>query len=99
MLKSKAKRSVNKSARPSKAGRNAQPSPATGAGVHQSSAQTAPAASAEAASGDAGSFKTKSGVDLTEKFKELLLLAKEQGHLTYDDINDALPESIVTPDD
>jgi RNA polymerase primary sigma factor len=48
---------------------------------------------------DAGSIKTKSGVDLTEKVRELLLLAKEQGHLTYDDINDALPENIVTPED
>src|ERR1700722_5503653 len=48
---------------------------------------------------DAGSIKTKSGVDLTEKVRELLILAKEQGHLTYDDINDALPETIVTPED
>ncbi|MDB6018394.1 MAG: rpoD [Pedosphaera sp.] len=48
---------------------------------------------------DAGSIKTKSGVDLTEKVRELLMLAKEQGHLTYDDINDALPETIVTPED
>ncbi|HEX4646774.1 MAG TPA: sigma-70 family RNA polymerase sigma factor, partial [Verrucomicrobiae bacterium] len=48
---------------------------------------------------DAGSIRTKSGVDLTEKVKELLLIAKEQGHLTYDDINDALPDNIVTPED
>ncbi len=48
---------------------------------------------------NADSMKTKSGVDLTEKIRELLILAKEQGHLTYDDINDALPESIVTPED
>src|SRR5580700_5274889 len=48
---------------------------------------------------DAGSIKTKSGVDLTEKVRELLLLAKEQGHLTYDDINDALPDSVLTPED
>ncbi|HZQ45489.1 MAG TPA: RNA polymerase sigma factor RpoD [Verrucomicrobiae bacterium] len=48
---------------------------------------------------DAGSIRTKSGVDLTEKVRELLILAKEQGHLTYDDINDALPDSVVTPED
>jgi RNA polymerase primary sigma factor len=48
---------------------------------------------------DAGSIKTKSGVDLTEKIRELLILAKEQGHLTHDDINDALPETLVTPDE
>ncbi len=38
-------------------------------------------------------------MDLTEKIRELVALAREQGHLTYDDINDALPESVVTPDD
>ncbi|MDB6126003.1 MAG: rpoD [Pedosphaera sp.] len=48
---------------------------------------------------DTGSITTKAGVDLTEKVKELVLLAKEQGHLTYDDINDALPDTVVTPDD
>src|SRR5688500_7895017 len=36
--------------------------------------------------------------DLGEKVKELLHLAKEQGYLTYNDINDALP-STVGPDD
>ena len=68
---------------------------------HQNGA-AAPAAGGEAVVEprlDAGSIKTKSGVDLTEKVRELLMLAKEQGHLTYDDINDALPESIVTPED
>ncbi|MCP5516696.1 MAG: RNA polymerase sigma factor RpoD [Verrucomicrobiales bacterium] len=39
-----------------------------------------------------------SGVDITEKVKELLRLAQEQGYLTYGDINDALPDS-VTPED
>ena len=29
----------------------------------------------------------------------MLILAKEQGHLTYDDINDALPDTVVTPED
>lgn len=37
--------------------------------------------------------------DLKEKFKELVRLAKEQGYLTYNDINDILPEHIVSPDD
>src|SRR5205823_3800086 len=46
-----------------------------------------------------GSIKTRAGVDLTEKVRELLRLAKEQGHLTYDDINEALPENLVTPED
>ena len=37
--------------------------------------------------------------DIAEKVKELIHLAREQGHLTYSDINDALPDSVVTPDD
>src|ERR1043165_5747452 len=35
-----------------------------------------------------GAVRSASGVDLTEKVKELLRLAQEQGYLTYDDIND-----------
>lgn len=37
--------------------------------------------------------------EIAAKVKELILLAREQGHLTYNDINDALPESVVSPDD
>jgi RNA polymerase primary sigma factor len=46
-----------------------------------------------------GSIKSRAGVDLTEKVKELVRLAKEQGHLTYDDVNDALPDELVTAAD
>src|SRR5262245_47971835 len=46
-----------------------------------------------------GSFKSASGVELAEKVKELLRLAQEQGYLTYNDINDALPDNIVSPED
>ncbi|MDD2707369.1 MAG: RNA polymerase sigma factor RpoD [Verrucomicrobiae bacterium] len=34
-----------------------------------------------------------------EKIKELIKLAQEQGHLTYSDINDVLPDSMVTPEE
>ena len=44
-------------------------------------------------------IKSQAGVDLTEKVKELVRLAQEQGYLTYGDINDTLPDSIVTPED
>jgi len=37
--------------------------------------------------------------ELAEKIKELVRLAQEQGYLTYGDINDALPDSQVTPED
>ena len=46
-----------------------------------------------------GLLKSQSGVDLTEKIKELLRLAQEQGYLTYNDINDALPDNIVTAEE
>src|SRR2546427_2930089 len=38
-------------------------------------------------------------VDLTEKIKELVRLAHEQGYLTYNDLNDALPESVTSPEE
>ncbi|MDB6108456.1 MAG: polymerase sigma factor RpoD, partial [Pedosphaera sp.] len=113
MVKSKAKRAVVK-ATPLKAGRKsfsrisaAAPQtktshksnsvPQRNGEAHPPAATSAPAPADPRL--DAGSIKTKSGVDLTEKVRELLILAKEQGHLTYDDINDALPETIVTPED
>ncbi len=37
--------------------------------------------------------------DIAEKVKELIRLSREQGHLTYSDINDALPDSVVTAND
>ena len=37
-------------------------------------------------------------VDLTETIKALLQLAREHGHVTYDDINDVLPDGL-SPDD
>jgi RNA polymerase primary sigma factor len=46
-----------------------------------------------------GTIKSQSGVDLTEKIKELVRLAQEQGYLTYSDINDALPDTMITPED
>jgi RNA polymerase primary sigma factor len=37
--------------------------------------------------------------ELAEKVKELVRLAQEQGYLTYGDINDALPDGFITPED
>ena len=44
-------------------------------------------------------LKTQSGLDLTEKFKELVRLAQEQGYLTYNDISDALPDAMNSPEE
>ena len=72
-----------------KAGGNGHPTPPT----------LSPEAQLAEAQQALGSFKSSSGVDLTEKVKELLRLAQEQGYLTYNDINDALPDSIVSPEE
>ena len=44
-----------------------------------------------------GLITSQTGVDLTAKVKDLVRLAMEQGHLTYDDLNDALPDDVITP--
>ena len=36
--------------------------------------------------------------ELAAKIRELIRLAKEQGHLTFEDINEALPEPLSTPE-
>ncbi len=36
--------------------------------------------------------------EIPGKIKELIRLAQEQGHLTYNDINDALPDRLVSPE-
>ena len=43
--------------------------------------------------------KGPSSVELAEKVRELVRLSQEQGYLTYNDINDALPEALLAPDD
>src|SRR6478736_3472720 len=54
--------------------------------------------------GQANGASTEAGANgkapiLAEKIKELVRLAQEQGYLTYNDINDALPENMVSPDE
>ena len=44
------------------------------------------------------SAATQSTVDLTETVKTLLHLAQEHGYITYDDINDVLPDNL-SPED
>jgi RNA polymerase primary sigma factor len=73
--------------------RRRQPIPVPGA------AASSPAASLTHAQQSLGLITSQSGVDLTSKVKDLLRLAKEQGHLTYDDLNEALPDNVITPAD
>ncbi len=37
--------------------------------------------------------------DRNQKIKELIALASDQGYLTYDDINESMPESVINPDE
>ena len=52
----------------------------------------------EAALAAADAPKMAGRADVTETLKELLALARENGYLTYDDINDVLPDGL-TPED
>jgi RNA polymerase primary sigma factor len=45
-----------------------------------------------------GPPQTDSDAELSEKIKELVRLAQEQGRLTYGDISEALPESAIEPE-
>jgi RNA polymerase primary sigma factor len=55
-----------------------------------------PAASVVAVSPDA--VVTTDSPIIAEKIKDLLRLAQDQGYVTYDDINDAIPDEIVSPE-
>jgi RNA polymerase primary sigma factor len=45
-----------------------------------------------------GATPSLTSVELSEKIKELVRLAQEQGYLTYGDINDAMPDSMISAD-
>jgi len=44
-------------------------------------------------------IKGQASAEVTEKIKELVRLAQEQGYLTYNDINEALPDSMAAPEE
>src|SRR5436189_1498556 len=75
----------------------AQPEPGGNGSAKPTSASQAKAAYASSHETPAAGAPTQA-VDLTETIKTLLHLAHEHGHVTYDDINDILPDGL-TPDD
>jgi RNA polymerase primary sigma factor len=83
-----AKAADREKSRPKKARNNGDETggAAQGKGLHTGNGGNRPAG---------GHFKT---ADLTETIKALLQVAREQSHLTYDDINELLPDAI-SPDD
>ena len=48
---------------------------------------------------NAGAAPIQTEADLQARIRELIKLAKEQGYLTFDDLNEALPEGLTDADD
>ena len=102
--KSPAKAEVKKApaAAPKSSPKSVAPAPAKG-----SSKSATPVSKAVEPVADAKKSGKKGGKDkprihtpeIQEKIRELIKLAKEQEYLTYDDINEILPNNIVDPDD
>src|ERR1041385_8992103 len=80
----------------------------TGAPRHKNTSKTSPdmppgnAISPEA-NGHVSTAKTAAGVfsvdrttEIAEKVKDLVRLAQEQGYLTYNDVNEALPDTMIS---
>jgi len=68
-----------------------------GANGHNANGHHPPAAAESNPISPTGAITIESPV-IAEKVKDLLRLAADQGYLTYDDINDALPDEVVTPE-
>ena len=73
---------------------------------HASVDEAPPAPPAEETPAPATAQGTPAGIEMpagnaniNEKIRYLIRLSKEQGYLTFDDINDALPESVDNPED
>ena len=81
---------------PAKSGKSNGSAPAgNGNGAH-------PAKAGGAAALDTAVIAAAFNVDspeMAEKIRELIKLAKEQGYLTFDDLNEALPDSVNEPDE
>ncbi len=94
MLKTKVRRAagVSAAARKGAVAPSRVASPSTANGANRLSATTAAAQSPPVAS------KPGASLDVAEKIRELLIIAKEQGHLTTGDIDEALLDCLVTPE-
>ncbi len=53
----------------------------------------------ESATASNGGGRLHADAEVAAKLQELIHLAQEQGYLTYDDINDALPDEMIAPED
>jgi RNA polymerase primary sigma factor len=72
--------------------------PAHSNGTHQNRVPTGPNGNGQTHAAAPATPEAKAA-EIAEKVKELVRLAQEQGYLTYNDINEALPDSVVTAEE
>jgi RNA polymerase primary sigma factor len=53
----------------------------------------------EIAEGESAAASTLSWEERSQRIKDLVKLSEEQGYLTYDDINELIPSSVINPDE
>ncbi len=89
------------SGNPSTGGDGALGSPARAAGPAKPPRTPNPARKVAGNGGSSGAAPAKppTPAEMADKVRELVRLSQEQGYLTYNDINDALPESMLAPED
>jgi RNA polymerase primary sigma factor len=95
MAKSKARKSAPKPAFQKRARRATRPAAQL---ISQSASHNgAPSAAAPPAFMQPNG--TPASVDIAEKVRDLVRLAREQGYLTYTDVSDALPDKVISPEE
>ncbi len=67
--------------------------------AHRAASPAAPAAARGEPGGDGELQLRVNREERSAKIKALIKLAGDQGYLTYDDVNEALPESVISPDE
>jgi RNA polymerase primary sigma factor len=97
---------VSKKAEPKKAKKAVEAKPVQGkngkspkAAKEETSKSAAKTAAAKAVQPAATPISVIDQPDVQEKLRELIKLAKEQGYLTFDDLNEALPDNVNDPDE
>src|ERR1017187_6449750 len=97
-----AKLKVSRTPPKSRGQSTSQPAPLpAGRPGRRKSAATSPVTTAPATASSGAKLaapESQAGLDLTEKIKELVRLAQEQGCLTYNDITEALPDTLTGPE-
>ena len=66
--------------------------------AHKTGSASASKAAHALGQGAPAATKPVQAADMTETIKTLLHLAQEHGHVTYDDINDVLPDGMTAED-